>query len=470
MERIILALDGMNAEEAIETAKKFSDKGIFEKKIWGVKINDLLDDNNPQEIIPALKKYGESGTKVFVDAKLHDIPQTVFNRAKKLATAGADFITVHASGEIDMMMAAVDATKGTSAKILAVTVLTSLSEEEIHLNYGDPAKAKVLELARNAALAGVHGIVCSPKEVGFLNKRKELKNLIKITPGVRIGSEIQDQKRVDSPDNAILDGANLLVVGRPILKAEVPGKELNKFNDIIYNALKEKLALKLFDNGNVKFGAFKLKLHEKNPDAPLSPIYFNLRNMPDEFYSLAAELMVEVIKEYGYKNSYVDYDCLVGVPKAGEPFAEALGKLLKKDVFGLEKIDLADGKRKIIISSESENALHGFFIKIKEMNETKISKMMPGCILIDDVITEADSKIEAIDVLQETGIFTDLVLVLVNREQGGKEKLAELGKHFSAVYSLTEDLLPFYLKNGKITTEQFENTMKYIWKDQYRPC
>lgn len=447
MERIILALDGMNGQEAFKTANKFSDAGI-----WGVKINDLLEDNNPQEIIPALKKYGENGTRVFADAKLHDTPQTVFNSAKKLAAAGADFITVHTSGGIDMMTAAVDAAKGTSAKILAVTVLTSLSEEETYLNYGGPAKAKVLQFARDATLAGVYGVVCSPQELEFLNPRRELRNLIKITPSIRLDTDdTHDQKRIGTPTNAIINGADFLVIGRPILKAENMLEALDYFNSKIYAALKEKLALDLFDNGNVKFGAFKLKLHEKKPDAPLSPIYLNLRDMPEKFYEISAELMAEIIKRYKKINEKYSNFCnyyIAGIPRAGEPFAEKLRKLLNRKVLKLKKNENSKGRK----------------ITTPASLTTQIIPNM-GCVLVDDVITEADSKIEAISALEEIGVYVDLIIVLVDRKQGGMEKIISLNNPYrkgEAIYSLTQDLLPLYLDRGKITREQRLAVLNYI--------
>jgi len=98
MERIILALDGMSPEKAIETAKDFSGK-----EIWGFKINDLLAWTNPQEIIPALKKYG----KIMVDPKIHDIPQTDVNFLKAYVEAGADFVTMHVSAGMDALLDAI---------------------------------------------------------------------------------------------------------------------------------------------------------------------------------------------------------------------------------------------------------------------------------------------------------------------------------------------------------------------------
>lgn len=143
------------------------------------------------------------------------------------------------------MKAAVE-NKGES-KVLAVTVLTSLSEEDAHLIYGEPSKAKVIEFARWAKIAGVDGLICSPKELGVLGKCEEFDDLLKVTPGIRPAwSGKEDQKRVNTPAEAIKAGADYLVIGRPITK--VPGTELlatppdaaKKIAEEIEQALKEK--------------------------------------------------------------------------------------------------------------------------------------------------------------------------------------------------------------------------------------
>jgi len=208
---IVIPLDGMTRETALEVAAKLAGK------VWGFKANDLLVECGVG-IITELKQFGN----VFADPKLHDIPSTVANSMAKLAAAGADLVTVHASGGVEMMRAAVDAAG--ESKVLAVTVLTSLDEDSAHLIFGNPIKATVLQFARNASLAGVYGVVCSPKELEILGKQPELQPLAKVTPGIRpawhqVGD---DQKRVMTPAEAAELGATLLVIGRPILKADDP--------------------------------------------------------------------------------------------------------------------------------------------------------------------------------------------------------------------------------------------------------
>jgi orotidine-5'-phosphate decarboxylase len=431
MERIILALDGMTVEKALESAKQFSNKGI-----WGFKINDLLDCANPQEVIPALKNYG----RIFVDQKLHDIPNTVANRVKKLAKGGADFITVHASGGIEMMMAAVSAVEGTDAKILAVTILTSLSSQETNLNYGCCPRAKTLQFAKDAALTGVYGIICSPEEIKYLDSKQELASLIKITPGIRpAGADTNDQKRIADPKTAILNGSDLLVIGRPILKASKPVEALAEINNMIYAGLKEKLALDLFELRKIQFGAFRLKLHEKNPDAPLSPIYLNLRNLPEKIYQTIAELKAENLKNerYGY---------ISGVPNAGNSIADALKNLTNMPNIKLQKTEI-DGKRRVV-AEQNVSKLYA-----------RMGDVICDVVVVDDLITQADSKLEAIEAL---GLPIKKVMVVVDREQGGREQLERKGYKLEAIFSLTKDLLPLYVRRKKITQETADAVTKYL--------
>ena len=208
---IIIALDGISRKEALAIANTL--KGL----VWGFKINDLLFDDI--EIIKKLKKFG----RVFADAKLHDIPNTVANGVTRLSKAGADIITVHASGGIEMMKAA-NKVAGPS-KIMAVTVLTSRK--------GNMRNA-VLKLAQEAQSAHLNGIICSARELKYLSHVK----LLKIVPGIRPTwyTSRDDQDRTGTPKEAILAGADLLIIGRPITKAKDPMKAIKKIIAEIENA------------------------------------------------------------------------------------------------------------------------------------------------------------------------------------------------------------------------------------------
>lgn len=156
----------------------------------------------------------KQGLKCFLDGKFNDIPNTVGAAAKRAAEAGFAMFNVHASSGIPAMRIAKQ--NAGNAKVLAVTILTSL-EDEAYLIYGGPVKAKVLQFARDAVTAGCDGIICSPEELQFLAQYTELNRLLRVTPGVRPRwAAADDQKRIATPREAIECGADYIVVGRPI--------------------------------------------------------------------------------------------------------------------------------------------------------------------------------------------------------------------------------------------------------------
>ncbi|HEC94313.1 MAG TPA: orotidine-5'-phosphate decarboxylase [Candidatus Kaiserbacteria bacterium] len=157
------------------------------------------------------------GGKIFYDGKFDDIPNTIGAASKAVSKLGIKMFNVHASAGVEAMVAAVD-NKGKSL-VLAVTLLTSLDENNTKLIFGAPSKAKVLQFALDAKIAGCNGIICSPQELEFLGKQKELGGLMKITPGIRPAwAVVGDQKRIMTPAEAIEAGATFLVIGRPITK------------------------------------------------------------------------------------------------------------------------------------------------------------------------------------------------------------------------------------------------------------
>lgn len=157
------------------------------------------------------------GGQVFYDGKFCDIPNTIAGASEAVSGLGVKMFNVHASIGVEAMIEAV-CNKGKSL-LLAVTVLTSLEENNAHLIFGAPTKAKVLQLARDAKLAGCDGIICSPQELDLLGKQRELNDMIKVTPGVRPEwATTGDQKRIMTPAEAIKAGATALVIGRPITK------------------------------------------------------------------------------------------------------------------------------------------------------------------------------------------------------------------------------------------------------------
>ena len=208
-DKIIVALD----VDSLDKAKSLVES--LAPHVWCFKIGlELLTAVGAPKVVEFIHSLGG---QVFYDGKFDDIPNTVGGAAKAVAGLNVTMFNVHASAGIEAMMAAV-ANKGQSF-VLAVTVLTSLEENNAHLIFGGPSKAKVLQLARDAKLAGCDGIICSPQELELLGKQKELSGLLKVTPGVRPEwAAAGDQKRIMTPGEAIKSGANYLVIGRPITK------------------------------------------------------------------------------------------------------------------------------------------------------------------------------------------------------------------------------------------------------------
>lgn len=211
---IAVALDAPDVETAARWAQ------AVEPHVAVVKIGLELFCRHGPEVVPVVR--GGTPVGLFLDLKLHDIPATVAGAARSVARLRPDFLTVHASGGPAMVAAAVAAAPDTA--IAAVTVLTSLTEIELEaVGQRGPAGTAVLRLAALAVGAGARALVCSPREVAAV--RAEVgPDVLLITPGVRpAGSASQDQARVATPRQALADGADLLVIGRPITRAADPG-------------------------------------------------------------------------------------------------------------------------------------------------------------------------------------------------------------------------------------------------------
>jgi orotidine-5'-phosphate decarboxylase len=172
---------------------------------------------------PGVQRIREAagGCALFLDLKLHDIPHTVAGATRVLGRLQPDLLTVHAIGGAAMVRAAADALPNT--RIVGVTILTSLSEADlVEVGVAGSAADAVRRLAVLAVGAGAGGLVCSPHEVGLV--RAEVgPDITLITPGVRpVGADVADQVRVATPQQALADGADLLVIGRPITSAADP--------------------------------------------------------------------------------------------------------------------------------------------------------------------------------------------------------------------------------------------------------
>ena len=213
---VIIALDFSTREETMKFLDLFQDEKLF------VKIGYEIFYSEGPSIVEEIKRRGH---KIFLDLKLHDIPNTVEKGMRSLSKLGVDMTNVHAAGTIDMMKAGLSGLTredGTRPMLIAVTQLTSTSQErmEEEILIHEPIEDVVMHYAENAKKAGLDGVVCSPLEVQKVKERCG-KEFITVTPGIRFTSEKKDdQTRIATPALAKEIGSDYIVVGRPITKAE----------------------------------------------------------------------------------------------------------------------------------------------------------------------------------------------------------------------------------------------------------
>src|SRR5580704_14302345 len=211
-DRLIVGLDLPSVEAAEAMIARLGDSVTFYKIGYQIAYAGGL---------PLVRQLADAGKKVFIDLKLHDISNTVARGVESIARLGATFLTVHAYPQT--MKAAAEARAGSDLKILAVTVLTSYDDDDLHaagyrLGVSDLVEAR----AQQAQVLGVDGLVCSPEEAASLHKIVG-HQMVLVTPGIRpAGSATGDQKRIMTPSRAISAGADYLVVGRPVLEATDP--------------------------------------------------------------------------------------------------------------------------------------------------------------------------------------------------------------------------------------------------------
>ena len=213
-DKLILALDVDRTADALALVR------LLKPHLSLFKVGSQLYTREGPEIIRVLRA---EGVDIFLDLKWHDIPQTVAHAVTSAVALDVRYVTIHASGGLEMMQAAQAATKGSRTEILAVTVLTSLDDGALRqIGFERNAAEQVVRLARLAVLAEVRGLVCSPHEIALI--REQVQERVKlVTPGVRSGNDgLQDQKRTLSAAEALKRGANHLVIGRPITKAPDP--------------------------------------------------------------------------------------------------------------------------------------------------------------------------------------------------------------------------------------------------------
>jgi len=218
--RVIVALDVKTKTEALSLISLLPEAVIFKVGL------ELFTSEGPGLV----RDIQERGKKVFLDLKLHDIPNTVAEAVRAGVRHGAALMTIHAAGGAEMMAAAAAAASDESAKrgvfrplLMGVTVLTSLKDEQLlQVGMSVPTSGQVLRLAKLAAASGMDGVISSPQEIELL-RRETARGFLIVTPGIRPAwASADDQKRIMTPGQALSLGADYLVIGRPVTRADSP--------------------------------------------------------------------------------------------------------------------------------------------------------------------------------------------------------------------------------------------------------
>ena len=231
---VITALDFAKASEALAFAE------TVDPTLSRVKVGkELFTRAGPQVV----KDLHTMGFEVFLDLKFHDIPNTVAGAVRAACELGVWMVNVHASGGKPMLEAAVEAVKTTGGDtlLIGVTVLTSMNDEDVAgVGYSNKAADQAVLLAKLAAQSGLDGVVCSPQEVPIIRGAVDslATNFVTVTPGVRLGvlNSNDDQRRTMTPAEAVRNGSDYLVIGRPITQAASPNDTLTSIIQDTRNA------------------------------------------------------------------------------------------------------------------------------------------------------------------------------------------------------------------------------------------
>ena len=218
---IIVAIDEIDFDRASMIIDNL-DSAKCMVKIGSISFNSIGKD--------IIYYAAEKGFDIFLDLKLHDIPNTVKKTIQGLSLLPISMLTIHTSGGKDMMLSAMEAVKNSKIKVFGVTALTSLSDEDTVSIFKRTTSNQVNAMLDIAESAGIDGVVCSPHELKLVNSRR---SLLSITPGIRIKDLKDDQKRVMTPKEAIDMGSDFIVIGRPITLSSDISKSLNEVYESI---------------------------------------------------------------------------------------------------------------------------------------------------------------------------------------------------------------------------------------------
>ena len=219
---IIVAVDETQLSSFKQTVDSL-DSDLCMIKVGSVSFNAIGHE--------ALTYVASQGFEIFLDLKLHDIPNTVKKSIEGLVSLPISMMTIHTSGGLEMMKAAKKAVSDTNIKIFGVTALTSLSDEDTTTIFQRTASNQVKAMLDLAQEAQIDGVVCSPHELDLVVERK---SLLSITPGIRLSESADDQSRVMTPKDAISKGADYIVIGRPITNAPNISEALQEIHNSIW--------------------------------------------------------------------------------------------------------------------------------------------------------------------------------------------------------------------------------------------
>ena len=424
--KLTLALDVKTLPEAIELVEQTKDYVGYYKVG-----KEILNSVGLPTVLRELK---QRGAKVFVDVKEMDIPNTVKNAVVAAARHGADIINIHALGGLAMMRETVQAAKAENpnVKIIAVSVLTSLGDSDMRdIGCMYSAETEVWKLAKLAKDAGLDGLVCSAKELQAVRQIMGEDAFI-ITPGIRPAWDCKnnDQKRVMTPYDAVVNGTSTMVVGRSITKNEnnTPLEAAILVYDEILMALNEPkvepktlndiFVERLLEAGVVKTGEFTLKNGTK------SPIYINVRDLPRHHgaLSMAMYMMTTKLVE---KN--LEFDRVGGVPMGALSIANMLSFACGKSILTLR----AEAKDHGLVGTKT---VEGF-----EEGEKVL--------VIEDVATSGGSIREAVEKYRYLGLQVEHACVVVDRQQGAEAMLKELGVELLSLITLSEIVEALYKRD-----------------------
>jgi len=219
---IIVAIDETQPSSFKQTVDSL-DSDLCMIKVGSVSFNAIGHE--------ALTYVASKGFEIFLDLKLHDIPNTVKKSIEGLLSLPISMMTIHTSGGLEMIKASKKAVSDTNIKIFGVTALTSLSDEDTTTIFQRTASNQVKAMLDLAQEAQIDGVVCSPHELDLVLERK---SLLSITPGIRISESADDQSRVMTPKDAISKGADYIVIGRPITNAPNISDALQEIHNSIW--------------------------------------------------------------------------------------------------------------------------------------------------------------------------------------------------------------------------------------------